>query len=282
MGSIAGRQAYPGGASYIASKFAVRGFSYALREDLLGRPIRITTVDAGLVETEFSVVRFKGDQAAADKVVRGARPGHARRGRRLRHVRAHAAPAREPRRDRDQGDRAVVGLARRAPGDLSALRAPLASTTGGSSATPSPRSARSRPSRSTCSSTPPSSATSGAPSSPRSASPRPCSRCSAMFNFLQYGTTAQVARATGAGEDVIAARLGAQCLWLSLAFGCARRARRSRRSPSPSSTYSASRGRPRRTPSRTCGSRRSGSRRRSSRSAARAFSAASPTCGRRF
>jgi putative MATE family efflux protein len=42
----------------------------------------------------------------------------------------------------------------------------------------------------------------------------------AMFNFLQYGTTAQVARATGAGEDQIAARLGAQCLWLSLAFGC--------------------------------------------------------------
>ena len=43
----------------------------------------------------------------------------------------------------------------------------------------------------------------------------------AMFNFLQYGTTAQVARATGAGEDLTAARLGAQCLWLSLAFGCA-------------------------------------------------------------
>ncbi len=56
------RQAYPNGASYIASKFAVRGFSYALREDLLGRPIRITTVDAGLVETEFSVVRFRGDK----------------------------------------------------------------------------------------------------------------------------------------------------------------------------------------------------------------------------
>jgi putative MATE family efflux protein len=43
----------------------------------------------------------------------------------------------------------------------------------------------------------------------------------AMFNFLQYGTTAQVARATGAGEDRTAAQLGAQCLWLSLAFGCA-------------------------------------------------------------
>ncbi|RDI74467.1 Short-chain alcohol dehydrogenase [Gaiella occulta] len=74
MGSVAGRQAYPGGASYIASKFAVRGFSYALREDLLGRPIRITTVDAGLVETEFSLVRFRGDRAAADAVYEGVDP----------------------------------------------------------------------------------------------------------------------------------------------------------------------------------------------------------------
>ena len=74
MGSIAGRQAYPSGASYIASKFAVRGFSYALREDLLGRPIRITTVDAGLVETEFSVVRLRGNQAAADAVYEGIEP----------------------------------------------------------------------------------------------------------------------------------------------------------------------------------------------------------------
>jgi NADP-dependent 3-hydroxy acid dehydrogenase YdfG len=74
MGSIAGRQAYPNGASYIASKFAVRGFSYALREDLLGRPIRITTVDAGLVETEFSLVRFRGDKSAADAVYEGVEP----------------------------------------------------------------------------------------------------------------------------------------------------------------------------------------------------------------
>ena len=57
MGSIAGRQAYPNASSYVAAKFAVRGYTYALREDLLGRPVRITTVDAGLVETEFSVVR---------------------------------------------------------------------------------------------------------------------------------------------------------------------------------------------------------------------------------
>ena len=71
MGSIAGRQAYPNGALYVTSKFAVRGFFYALREDLLGRPIRLTTVDAGLVETEFSVVRFHGDAAAARKVYEG-------------------------------------------------------------------------------------------------------------------------------------------------------------------------------------------------------------------
>ena len=74
MGSVAGRQAYPNGASYIASKFAVRGFSYALREDLLGRPIRVTTVDAGLVETEFSIVRFGGDHDQADAVYEGIEP----------------------------------------------------------------------------------------------------------------------------------------------------------------------------------------------------------------
>ena len=74
MGSIAGRQAYPNGLSYVTSKFAVRGFTYALREDLLGRPLRITTVDAGLVETEFSVVRFKGDVEKAGAVYRGIDP----------------------------------------------------------------------------------------------------------------------------------------------------------------------------------------------------------------
>ena len=71
MGSVAGRQAYEKGATYVASKFAVRGFQYALREDLLGRPIRLTTVDAGLVETEFSIVRFKGDTEEAASVYQG-------------------------------------------------------------------------------------------------------------------------------------------------------------------------------------------------------------------
>ena len=74
LGSIAGRQAYEGAASYVASKFAVRGFTYALREDLLGRPIRITTVDPGLAETEFSIVRFKGDREKADAVYLGVDP----------------------------------------------------------------------------------------------------------------------------------------------------------------------------------------------------------------
>jgi 3-hydroxy acid dehydrogenase / malonic semialdehyde reductase len=71
MGSVAGRAAYEGGATYVAAKFAERGFTYALREDLLGRPIRITTVDPGLTETEFSLVRFKGDEEKAAAVYRG-------------------------------------------------------------------------------------------------------------------------------------------------------------------------------------------------------------------
>jgi 3-hydroxy acid dehydrogenase/malonic semialdehyde reductase len=71
IGSVAGRQAYPNGALYVTSKFAVRGFTYALREDLLGRPIRITTVDPGLVETEFSRVRFRGDEGQARAVYEG-------------------------------------------------------------------------------------------------------------------------------------------------------------------------------------------------------------------
>jgi 3-hydroxy acid dehydrogenase / malonic semialdehyde reductase len=71
LGSVAGRVAYEGGATYVAAKFAERGFTYALREDLLGRPVRITTVDPGLVETEFSLVRFKGDEEKAAAVYRG-------------------------------------------------------------------------------------------------------------------------------------------------------------------------------------------------------------------
>jgi 3-hydroxy acid dehydrogenase / malonic semialdehyde reductase len=71
LGSVAGRQAYEKGSLYVTSKFAVRGFTYALREDLLGRPIHLTTVDPGLVETDFSLVRFRGNEETARKVYEG-------------------------------------------------------------------------------------------------------------------------------------------------------------------------------------------------------------------
>jgi 3-hydroxy acid dehydrogenase / malonic semialdehyde reductase len=74
MGSIAGRQAYENAAVYVASKFAVRGFTYALREDLLGRPIHLTTVDPGLVESNFSRVRFRGDEEKAAAVYANVDP----------------------------------------------------------------------------------------------------------------------------------------------------------------------------------------------------------------
>jgi 3-hydroxy acid dehydrogenase / malonic semialdehyde reductase len=74
IGSVAGRQPYENAAVYITSKFAVRGFTYALREDLLGRPIHVTTVDPGLVETNFSRVRFRGDEEKAQAVYAGLEP----------------------------------------------------------------------------------------------------------------------------------------------------------------------------------------------------------------
>jgi 3-hydroxy acid dehydrogenase/malonic semialdehyde reductase len=74
LGSIAGRQPYENAAVYVASKYAVRGFTYALREDLLGRPIHLTTVDPGLVETNFSRVRFRGDEEKAKAVYANVEP----------------------------------------------------------------------------------------------------------------------------------------------------------------------------------------------------------------
>jgi 3-hydroxy acid dehydrogenase / malonic semialdehyde reductase len=74
MGSVAGREPYQNAAVYITSKFAVRGFTYALRQDLLGRPIHLTTVDPGLVETNFSRVRFRGDDEKARAVYANLEP----------------------------------------------------------------------------------------------------------------------------------------------------------------------------------------------------------------
>ena len=74
IGSIAGRQAYPGGNVYCASKSAVRALTEGLRLDLLGTGVRVSAIDPGLVETEFSEVRFHGATARAAAVYRGTRP----------------------------------------------------------------------------------------------------------------------------------------------------------------------------------------------------------------
>jgi NADP-dependent 3-hydroxy acid dehydrogenase YdfG len=74
IGSIAGFETYKGGAGYTAVKHAVRAISRTLRLELNGEPIRVTEVAPGLVETEFSVVRFHGDRKAADTVYAGLKP----------------------------------------------------------------------------------------------------------------------------------------------------------------------------------------------------------------
>ncbi len=74
IGSIAGRQLYPGGNVYCATKHAVRAITDGLRLDLLGTGVRVTTIDPGLVETEFSEVRFHGDRERAQAVYRGLTP----------------------------------------------------------------------------------------------------------------------------------------------------------------------------------------------------------------
>lgn len=74
LASVAANYPYPGGNVYGATKAFVRQFSLNLRADLLGAAIRVTSLEPGLCETEFSVVRFKGDAAAAAKVYQGVKP----------------------------------------------------------------------------------------------------------------------------------------------------------------------------------------------------------------
>jgi hypothetical protein len=71
IGSIAGIETYPGGGGYTAAKHAELAFTSTLRQELFGEPIRVTEIDPGLVETEFSVVRFGGDTERAAAIYEG-------------------------------------------------------------------------------------------------------------------------------------------------------------------------------------------------------------------
>lgn len=74
IGSIAGDAAYPGGSVYCATKAAVKILSDGLRQDLVDTPLRVTNIKPGLVETNFSVVRYRGDKEAADNFYKGIKP----------------------------------------------------------------------------------------------------------------------------------------------------------------------------------------------------------------
>ena len=77
VGSVAGEIAYPNGSIYCATKFAVKAMSDAMRIELMDKNIKVTNVKPGLVDTNFSFVRFKGDQQKADNVYKGITPLYA-------------------------------------------------------------------------------------------------------------------------------------------------------------------------------------------------------------
>ncbi|KAI5899653.1 NAD(P)-binding protein [Schizophyllum commune H4-8] len=74
LGSVAGREPYAGGSIYTATKHAVHAFTASMMRELVSTPIRTTEIQPGMVETEFSIIRYRGDKSAADKVYEGLQP----------------------------------------------------------------------------------------------------------------------------------------------------------------------------------------------------------------
>jgi len=74
IGSLAGHEVYPNGNVYAATKFAVNALSRSIRLDVIDKGIKVSSVDPGLVETEFSIVRFSGDEERAKNVYNGIEP----------------------------------------------------------------------------------------------------------------------------------------------------------------------------------------------------------------
>ena len=118
MGSVAGVWAYPSGSSYVASKFAVHGYTRALRDDLQGKPVRVTNVAAGIVETELLEGALQGRRGEGSRGLldrRDGRPAERTGHRRVRALRAHAPAERQHRRDPRHGAR--PGLRREHPAE---------------------------------------------------------------------------------------------------------------------------------------------------------------------
>ena len=136
--SIAAFETYRGGAGYNAAKHAQRAMLRVLRLELLGEPVRFTEVAPGMVETEFSLVRFGGDEEAARRVYEGMEPLQRRGRRRVHPLGARPAAARQRRRDRRPPARPGDRHRRAPPGAVARLSRVVVTRRRGSPRAPRP------------------------------------------------------------------------------------------------------------------------------------------------